>query len=141
VNHGLSTGDRRFRTEFDGREFPPADFDHRAHVRLAYVYLVEHDADAAHELMRSSLLRFLASVGVDSSKYHETMTRAWILAVQHFMTLTPRCTSSDAFMAKNPQVLDSTVMMKHYSAEVLFSDEARATFVEPNLKPIPRHAE
>ena len=36
-------------------------------------------------------------------------------------------------------LLDSKIMMTHYSAEVLFSDEARARFVEPNLSPIPRY--
>jgi len=30
-------------------------------------------------------------------------------------------------------------MLTHYSAELLFSPEARAGFVEPNLDPIPRH--
>lgn len=29
-------------------------------------------------------------------------------------------------------------MMTHYSAGLLFSDEARAAFVEPDLDPIPR---
>ncbi len=36
-------------------------------------------------------------------------------------------------------MLDAKIMMTHYSAEVLFSDEARAEFVEPDLEPIPRH--
>ena len=30
---------------------------------------------------------------------------------------------------------------EHYSAEVLFSDEARVQFVEPDLDAIPRHGE
>jgi len=37
-------------------------------------------------------------------------------------------------------LLDSKIMLTHYSADLLFSDEARARFVEPNLDPIPRHA-
>jgi hypothetical protein len=47
--------------------------------------------------------------------------------------------SSDVFIEKNPRMLDSKIMMTHYSAEVLFSDEARAKFVEPNLDPIPEY--
>jgi hypothetical protein len=31
-------------------------------------------------------------------------------------------------------------MLTHYSADLLFSDQARANFVEPNRDPIPRHA-
>ena len=135
----LSAEDRRFRTEFEACRFPPAEFGHRAHVRLAYSYLAEHDTDTAHQLMRRALLGFLQHHGIDISKYHETITRAWILAVRHFMELSPDCESSDDFIEKNPLLLDSKIMMTHYSAEVLFSDEARAQFVEPNLSPIPRH--
>jgi hypothetical protein len=36
-------------------------------------------------------------------------------------------------------MLDTKLMMAHYSAELLFSDEARARFVEPDLDQIPRH--
>jgi hypothetical protein len=36
-------------------------------------------------------------------------------------------------------LLDTRIMLTHYSAELLFSDAARADFVEPNLDPIPRH--
>jgi hypothetical protein len=35
--------------------------------------------------------------------------------------------------------LDSKIMLLHYSAGLLFSPEARAAFVEPDLDPIPRY--
>jgi hypothetical protein len=37
-------------------------------------------------------------------------------------------------------LLDSRIMLTHYSTELLFSDKARAKFVEPDLDPIPRYA-
>jgi len=137
MKHLSSEEDQRFRAEFEAGRFPPADFNHRAHIRLAYVYLCEHDPDTAHQRMRSALLSFLGHHGIDVSKYHETMTRAWILAVEHFMENTPAAESSDVFIERNPRMLDAKIMMTHYSAEVLFSDEARARFVEPDLDPIP----
>jgi hypothetical protein len=139
MKHLLSPSDRAFRTEFEAGTFPPAAFGHRAHVRLAYVYLADHDTDVAHQRMQNALVAFLRYHGVDVSKYHETMTRAWIMAVRHFMEISPGSGSSEAFMEHNPRLLDSKIMMTHYSAEVLFSDEARARFVEPNLSPIPRY--
>ena len=139
MKHRLSTNDRDFRTEFEACRFPPAEFSHRAHIRLAYVYLTEHDTDRAHQLMQHALLTFLQYHGVAVSKYHETITRAWIMAVRHFMENSLGSESSETFMENNPRMLDSTIMMTHYSAEVLFSDEARAKFVEPNLSPIPRY--
>jgi hypothetical protein len=139
MKHLSSVGDREFRREFESCKFPPAQFNHRAHIRLAYIYLSEHDTDTAYKLMRSALFSFLEYHGVDLSKYHETITRAWINAVRHFMETTLSAESADDFIEKNPRMLDSKIMMTHYSAEVLFSDEARAKFVEPNLEPIPRY--
>lgn len=67
------------------------------------------------------------------------MTKAWVLAVRHFMESSPDAESADAFIEANPLLLDSKIMLTHYSAEVLFSPTARAEFVEPNQSPIPRH--
>jgi hypothetical protein len=101
--------------------------------------LVEHDDDMACQFMRESLLRFLNHHGADVSKFHETMTRAWILAVRHFMEHDSGAESANTFIDNNPQMLDNTIMMTHYSAELLFSDNAREQFVTPDLDPIPRY--
>jgi hypothetical protein len=137
--HEISEEDRCFREEVEACRVSPASFDHRAHVRLAFTYLVESDVEEATDRMRSALLVFLRHHGVPITKYHETLTRAWILAVRHFMEISPAAASADAFIASNPRILDSKIMMTHYSAELLFSDEARARFVEPNLEAIPEH--
>jgi hypothetical protein len=89
--------------------------------------------------MRRALLAFIQHHKVPVAKYHETLTQAWILAVRHFMAITPATQSASDFIARNPRMLDPKIMLTHYSAEVLFSPEARARFVEPNLDRIPRH--
>src|SRR5688572_10515794 len=127
TKHRLSAEDQDFRTEFEACSFPPAQFSHRAHIRLAYVYLTQHDTDAAHQPMQDDLMTFLQFHGADVSKDHETMTRAWVLAVRHFMEISPDFESSEVVIQSNPRMLDSKIMMTHYSASVLFSDEARAT--------------
>jgi hypothetical protein len=135
--HGLSDDDRGFRAAFEACAVAPARFGHEAHVRLAYVYLAEHHVEAAVERMRASLLKFLEHNGVPRAKYHETLTRAWVLAVRHFMDRSPSTSAGD-FIAKHPELLDSKIMLTHYSASVLFSPDARERFVEPDLDPIPR---
>ena len=137
--HQSSADDRRFRSDFESGRIRPESFDHRAHIRLAYTYLVENDPDGALTLMRSALGGFIARNGIPASKYHETLTRAWILAVRHFMANGPATPSADAFIASNPRMLDGKIMMTHYSAAALFSPEARESFVEPDLQQIPRH--
>jgi len=139
MRHSLSPDDHRFREDFEACRFQPAAFDHRSHIRLAYIYLAEHDIDTALLKMRTALQAFIAHHGVPAAKYHETLTRAWILAVHHFMATSPAAPSSAAFVEANPAMLDTKIMLTHYSAEVLFSPEARARFVEPDLDVIPRH--
>ncbi|MFN0124747.1 MAG: hypothetical protein ACKV2V_29950 [Blastocatellia bacterium] len=139
MKHLSSVEDQNFRRAFESCQYSPSAFDHQAHLRLAYIYLTEHDADTAHQLMRGALLSFLEHHGIDVTKYHETMTEAWIMAVQHFMENTQSCESGDTFIRRNPGMLDAGIMLTHYSAEVLFSNEARIKFVEPDLDPIPRY--
>ncbi len=68
------------------------------------------------------------------------MTQAWVLAVDYFMqkAAPARFDSFDAFIAADPRLLDPAIMLTHYSTERLFSDEARAGFVEPDPEEIPR---
>ena len=140
MNHLISRDDVSFRHRVESCEFPVAEFSHRAHLRLAYVYLVENDTDPSVELMRDTLHRLLAHNGIEpDAKYHETLTKAWMMAVRHFMQSTDDVSSADDFIKINSQILDSKIMLTHYSAEVLFSDEARQTFVQPDLEPIPRY--
>ena len=138
MSHQLSADDRRFIAGLEAAAVEPGQFDHRAHVRAAYIYLTGHDVDGAAARMRDTLRAFLQHHGIPVSKYHETITRAWILAVRHFMDRTPPTPCADVFIDANPRLLDPKIMLTHYSAELLFSPEARARFVEPDIDPIPR---
>lgn len=135
--HDLSQEDRNFRSAFEACTVTPSQFNHEAHVRLAYCYLVETDVESAVQRMREALLHFLECNVIPRAKFHETITRAWVLAVRHFMDRSTSASAAD-FIAKNQEVLDSKIMLTHYSASVLFSSDARASFVEPDLDPIPQ---
>ncbi|MFC1664172.1 hypothetical protein ACFL17_00905 [Pseudomonadota bacterium] len=143
MKHLVTKEDQVFKSQVEAFEFPVSQFDHRAHIRLAYVYLVQNnDTNESVQLMREALTGLLRHAGVDpAGKYHETLTEAWILAVHHFMNNTENSNSADDFIEQHPVMLDSNTMLTHYSVEVLFSEEARQSFVEPNLDPIPRHRE
>ncbi len=135
----VSVEDEIFCAQFESCEYPPEKFKHREHLKLAYIYLTKHGSDTACKRMRESLKNYLEHNNVDSNKYHETITRAWILAVHHFMQKVTVSDSSDSFIDQYPIMLNSRIMMTHYSAELLFSVQAREKFVEPDLDPIPRH--
>lgn len=140
MERNISVADEEFSRSVESCEFPASDFNHRAHLRLAYIYLVRHNVDDAIQVMRDTLTNLLLHAGIEpSEKYHETLTEAWILAVQHFMNRDQKSDCADQFIDQNPEMLDSRIMMTHYSADVLFSDEARKSFVLPDIEPIPRH--
>lgn len=139
-SHELSREDPCFRAAFEAHTVEPSQFNHEAHVRLAYIYLAEHDVESAIQRMREALLNFIEHSGIPRSKFHETITRAWVLAVRHFMDRSASSSSTD-FLAKNQELLDSKIMLTHYSASVLFSSDARTSFVQPDLDPIPRRGE
>jgi hypothetical protein len=140
MNHALSEEDLEFQQSFELFKVAPASFDHAAHVRLAYIYLCQHPVDDAAAHMKGALLAFLEHLGIGNSKFHETVTRAWILAVRHFMARSPDTASSQAFIAANPRLLDTRLMLRHYSEDLLFSQDARTSIVHPDLAAIPAHA-
>jgi len=139
MTHQLTDDDLKFRAELEACVYPIEAFGHRAHLRLAYVYLAGANVETACKNMRVSLRRMLAHHGVNPLKYHETVTRAWIMAVRHFMALTSQAESADDFIRQNPGLLDDRIMLSHYSAGLLFSERARAGFVAPDREPIPQY--
>ena len=133
----LDASDRELLDAFESCALPAAQFRHRDHVRLAFIYVALHDLDTALDLMRSGLHRFLANAGAPSSKYHETITRAWLLAVQHFMREAGPVGSFEVFAARSPRLFAPGAMETHYTRELLESEEARRRFIEPDHEPIP----
>jgi hypothetical protein len=139
-HHQVSVDDKAFKEQFEQGVIKPSEFNHQSHVRLAYIYLCESDLEAAYSRMRDSIFKFISHHGIDPQKYHETLTKAWMMAVHHFMSRSPDQLSSVDFIAANPKLSDSKIMLTHYSKERLFAECARNEFVEPDLQPIPKHS-
>jgi hypothetical protein len=136
----LTASDVEFERQFASGQLSPQAFDHRAHLRLAYIHLTNHGHEGAAATFREALLGFLGHHEIDPSKFHETLTLAWLAAVWHFMQRLGSSSGSDDFLQKCAVLHDPKIMMTHYSRDVLFSEEARRQFVVPDLSPIPRGA-
>jgi hypothetical protein len=111
------------------------DFHHASHLHVAWVYLAESSSvQQAANRMRQTLRRFAAAAG-KPQKYHETITLFWLQllscvhAASHGEPL-------EEIVHANPQLLEKNFPLAYYSAERLFSDEARTSWVEPDLKPL-----
>ncbi|NIS07892.1 MAG: hypothetical protein GWO07_03825, partial [Candidatus Dadabacteria bacterium] len=137
IKHKISQKDQEYFESFKAFKIKPEAFHHREHIRIAYILLAELSVEQAFITLKDDLLSFLDFIGAGKSKYHETMTYAWLLAVNHFMNKCSPCSSSDEFIDSNKILLDKDIMYTHYSRELIESDNARMIFVQPDLELIP----
>ena len=108
--------DAAFARAFERGDIGGADFHHASHLRLALAYLAESpSADEAAERMASALRRFAAAAG-HPEKYHHTITLFWMYMVA--------------------RLLDRNLPLAYYSRERLWSEAARAGWLEPDLQRI-----
>jgi hypothetical protein len=109
------------------------DFHHASHLHLAWVYLAESSSvQQAAKKMRHTLRRFAAAAG-KPEKYHETITLFWVHLLSRAQAAS-RAERLDDVVHANPQLLEKNFPLAYYSTERLFSDEARTSWVEPDLK-------
>ncbi len=134
----LAPADQSFLSRFKRNEIGGDEFHHREHLQLAYIFLRLHPFETAVEKMETGLRSLLAHRGAPASKYHHTLTEAWLRAVQHFMDRAGPTVDFEQFLeTAASQLLDKEIMGTHYSTDRLWSDAARASFIEPDLQPIP----
>jgi hypothetical protein len=139
--HSVSESDLRFWAKFEACELDGAAFGHREHLRIAYVYLAQHPFVEASRKMEDGLRKLLAHLGAPASKYHATLTGAWLLALRDAMVKCGPTADFQQFLdAGGARLLDRGIMAAHYSPEVLSSAEARRTFVPPDRQKLPEPA-
>ena len=113
------------------------DWKHTEHLIVALYYVSHHDILTAAMKMREGIINLLVKgFEVDLSKempYHETITLFWIRTVAKF-----DASKNGASIAEKVSEIidrfDKDYPLKFYSRELLFSDEARVRFTEPDIK-------
>ncbi len=133
----LSRNDELFVAAIENNNFHLAEFNHAAHVKLAYCYLAQAGLENSIKKMSQTLKSYLLANGVDGNKFHVTITHAWIRAVWYFMKKSEQTHSADEFIKTYPALLNKDILLSHYSHNLLFSDRARSQFVYPDISPIP----
>ncbi len=114
--------------------FPPADFHHRDHVRLAWLYARDWPEDGGRRCA-DTIRRYAAHHGA-AGKYHHTMTIAWFRLVSALRSRMAEAAFDD-FLGAHPELMDRNVLSQYYSAACLQSAEAKAGWLEPDLPPLP----
>jgi len=108
------------------------NFDHEAHIYVAWLYLAEFLPADAIARFSAALKRLTAKLGVPG-KYHETITWFFMLliaerreAIHSEDWLAFRQGNADLFAS------DQDLIGRYYSSELLGSTRARRTFVMPD---------
>lgn len=121
--------DREFVEAFEACTLPPAEFPHRAHVRLAWLYLREGSLLETLRRYSDGIRRYAASLGA-AAKYHETITWAFLFLIHERMQRTGAETFEE-FAAANEDLF-GPILERYYSPETLRSEAARRSFLLPD---------
>ena len=122
------------------RTLPKAAWTHHAHLRAGLWHVVTFGADEALARLRvgiSSYNECVGTVNTDSSGYHETLTRFYVMVIADFVAredrLLPLDTLAERLIAQHG---DRELPFRFYSGERLFSVDARRGWVEPDVRPL-----
>ena len=110
-------------------------FKHEDHLVVAVAYLQNLTVPEAIERMRNSLMRFIKHHQVEQRKYNETITVFWLEIVANALAKMPSSITLPERCTRVVEVFpNSALALEYYSSELLFSDDARGSFVKPDLK-------
>ena len=120
---------------FENASVSETDWRHAEHLIVALYYLTQFDLETSTNKMRDGIFNLLKSFNIDLTKmmpYHETLTIFWMRTVDDFRS-SKDGNSVVEIGNELIKTFDKDFPFKFYSRELLFSDEARAKFVEPDL--------
>jgi len=124
---------------FERSLLPPHAWNHRAHVRVTYIYASQDGLEAALARMRIGINALNAAHRVPEAVdrgYHETITVAFMRLIVAACRQQPFQSSAE-FCEAHPELMSKSALLVHYSRERLMSLAAKTTFVEPDLKTLP----
>ncbi|CAN5496249.1 hypothetical protein BH09ACT4_BH09ACT4_08020 [soil metagenome] len=109
-------------------------FPHEEHLHVVFVKSARSSVDETLVFVRDGIRAMAAGIGAPQ-KYHETRTVAWLrLIVAARAGFTGDFTE---FLTQHPELVRRDLLSDYYSDALLASDEARATFVAPDLRDLP----
>lgn len=132
--------DAELMAAFEAQKLRHPQWNHRAHLRVAWNYLTRHPFNEALRLMREGILKLNAANGMEDQLtmgYHETLTVAWLRLIAGTIRRYGPCATSDEFFTEQAWLTQRKLLRGFYSKERLVSWEAKRQFVEPDLAALP----
>lgn len=122
--------DQDFLTQFEQCTLPKEYFKHINHLRIAWLYLSQSTLAEATPRIIQGIIRYATSLGA-AQIYNETLTQAWIYIVADAIN---NELDFDTFIHNNPHLLEKDLPLQYYSSALLYSEQARQSWVAPDLK-------
>ena len=132
--------DDDFIHQFETCSFPFDQWHHRAHVKLAYLYLTRHGLETAGTKLRDGIRAYNAANQVPdqpTSGYHETLTQFWLRLVDVTVQQYGQLPTADEFFDFHPELSQKKNHRLFYSPGLFMSSAAKREFVEPDLTDLP----
>ena len=125
---------------FDDCTLPRGEWTHAAHLTVALWNLLQYDLPEATARVRRGIRRYNEAHGIRPTPeggYHETLTLFWLRVVNNFLEAERNEARSLVSLANElAETAGKGLPLEHYTRGRLFSAEARAGWVEPDLKPL-----
>jgi hypothetical protein len=143
-SYKLTDVDQTLLEQFQTCALPFELWTHRAHVRVAYLYLRLYAFDEALTRMRAGIKAYNAfnkRLDGPTTGYNETTTHAFLHLVAAVMLAYDQClpvTDSESFCDMHPQFMSKHALRFFYSPERRMLPAAKTLFVEPDLAPLPK---
>jgi hypothetical protein len=137
MSNPATMSDAEFLAAFLECRMPAAGFDHRGHVRAAWLLLRRLPLEDAVTRCCDGIARLAAHLGVPG-KYHRTLSEALVRLMAHGGASDPALSWEDFLRANGPLMTDARgLLARHYSDARLAAADARTRFVAPDRLPLP----
>ena len=138
-----SKEDQEFLRQFEDCTLPFTEWNHRSHVKVAYLYLTAHPLDEAIDCIRRAIKRYNAANDVPEGPevgYNETTTVAFMhlvhATIKAYGEVFPVRTADD-FCDTHPHLLQTSILRLFYSPARRMDPRAKEAFLEPDLTQLP----
>src|SRR5437870_3020069 len=125
--------DEEFIERFENCTLSGAEFHHRDHVRVVWLYLRSNSVLETLARFSAGLKRFATANG-KPNLYHETITWAYVFLIHERMQRNEGKRGWQDFVERNADLFDwkDNILKAYYRDETLSSERARRTFVFPD---------
>ncbi len=126
--------------QFQTCTLPRDRWTHQAHLTVAFWYLMHGPLPDATQQIRTEIQQYNLANGIlmtPTSGYHETLTLFWISLLHHYLQQHREGDLITLLKGLLEIYADPRLPLQYYSPDRLMSWEARTTWMEPDLKPLP----